>query len=145
MASAFLYIQGIFNSYFIYTECSSLSQYLIYKDHSFQMVRTTTIATIWNPTFKNSRFQMVRFQIHTVFHLKMVVDSILILPFENQTIWHQTSFLPFKNRACPVFRSPLYVYGSEYWISLVFRSWPCIRSVLQHCSSGDNEVSTLMT
>ena len=41
------------------------------------------------------------------FHTQMGLSGIQ-MAFENQTIWHPPSFLPFKYRTSSVFRSPLF-------------------------------------
>ena len=40
--------------------------------------------------------------------IQMVGLSGIQMAFENQTIWHPTSFRPFEHQASLVFRSPLY-------------------------------------
>ena len=42
--------------------------------------------------------------------IQMVGLSGIQMAFENQTIWHLTSFRPFEYQTSSVFRSPLYYY-----------------------------------
>ena len=112
---------SIWNRYYLaYTVGIWISNFLKF---GFQMGSPSLCPrpTIWIP----DQYIRKEYGIH-LSGIQMVGLSGIQMTFKNQTIWHPTSFWPFKYQTSSVFRYPLYCEWVElYWTtSWIFTRFP---------------------
>ena len=84
--------------------------------------RLCTSPTIWIP----NQYIRKEYGIH-LSGIQMIALSSIQMAFQNQTIWHSTSFWPFEYQTSLVFRSPLYLNvcnAPNHWLVWICDNFP---------------------